>query len=547
MQARSTIARGATHPASDFWRRTSVRVGAIVLILVTTVVVVLGYFIDEPMRQRVEQTMNQRLKGYSVRLPELDFHPIGLSLTLRGLTVRQNAHRDPPVIVIDTLDAGVHWRALLHLRLVADFVFDGIRLHINRPQLLQEAADPTPVQDKGWQEALEAIYPLKINRFQIKNSALTYVDDDPKRPLELSKVNFLATNIRNVSSPDRTYPSPVHLDAAAFKKGQFRVDGDANFMAEPFAGIRADVEIKKVPLQRFKPVAAHANVNIAGGVLTEVVGKVEYAPKVQDAHLKRLIIDDIAVDYTHGGPQNAPEVKAAKKAAEGVAEEPVLSLRLDQFTVRQATLGYVERAIQPGYRLFLDSTTIDVRDISNASDAGPSHVIVWGNFMGEGNSWLDATVLPRPQDPQLDMATQIENVPMQSMNDVFRSYGNFDVVGGWFSFYTELHLKNGEIDGYVKPFFTDLDVYDRRQDKSKPVLHQLYEMIVGAVGRLLENRRDSVATKATIKGESKSPQVSTWQVIGNLLKNAFIKAILPGFEQAVRGAGHEVPEAPKTE
>ena len=91
----------------------------------------------------MEATLNQRLTGYSVRLPELDFHPIGLSLTLRGLTIRQNAHPEPPVMIIETLDAGVHWRALLHLRLVADFGLDGMRLHINRPQLLAEAADPT--------------------------------------------------------------------------------------------------------------------------------------------------------------------------------------------------------------------------------------------------------------------------------------------------------------------------------------------------------------------------------------------------------------------
>src|SRR5262249_6858067 len=152
-------ARGATHPLSDWSRRTSVRIAVILLIVIATVAAVLGYFIDEPMRQRLEITLNQPMKGYSGKLPGRDFPPIGVSLTLRGLTVSQNAHPEPPVIVIDTLDAGVHWRALLHLRLVADFEFDGMRLHVNRPQLLQESADATPVEDKGWQQALEAIYP----------------------------------------------------------------------------------------------------------------------------------------------------------------------------------------------------------------------------------------------------------------------------------------------------------------------------------------------------------------------------------------------------
>jgi len=543
MQARTTIAGGAARPASDWWRRTSVWVVTVFLMLVVAVAVFIGYFVDEPMRQRLEQTMNQKMTGYTVRLPELDFHPIGLSLTLRGLTVRQNAHRDPPVIVIDRLDAGVHWRALLHFRLVADFGFDGMRLHINRPQLLQEASDPVPVENKGWQDALEAIYPLKINRFHVTNGSLTYVDDDPKHPLELSKITFRATNIRNVSSPDRTYPSPVHVDATVFERGALRVDGEANFLAEPFAGVRAEIALEKVPLQRLKPVAAHANVQVTGGTLTELTGKVEYAPKVQDAHLRRLIIDGIAVDYTHGGPQSAPEVQAAKKATKEVTEEQALSLRLDQLTIRDATLGYVERAVNPGYRLFLDSTTIDVQNASNRDDTGPARIDVSGRFMGSGDTRLDATLLARPNDPQLDMAMQIEHVPMESMNDLFRSYGDFDVVAGSFAFYSELHIKNGDIDGYVKPLFSDMKVYDRRQDKNKPVLQQLYELFVGALGHLLENRREAVATEATIKGQANSPQTSTWEVVKNLLKNAFIRAILPGFERAVRDNGAAATES----
>jgi hypothetical protein len=533
MHVRTTIARGPARPVSDWWRRTSVQVTAILLLIIGVITVVLGYFIDEPMRQRMEATLNQRLKGYSVRLPELDFHPIGLSLTLRGLTIRQNAHPEPPVMIIETLDAGVHWRALLHLRLVADFALDGPRLHINRPQLLTEAADPTPVKEKGWQQALEAIYPLKINQFRVSNGALTYVDDDPKHPLELSRIGLLATNIRNVRVPDRTYPSPISVEATVFERGALHVAGHANFLAEPFAGVRTHVELTNVPLQRLKPVAAHANVQMKGGTLTQVLGDIEYAPKVQNAHFQKLIIDAINVDYTHGGPQNAPETQAAKEVAEKTVEQPVLEVQVDEFTVRKSTLGYVETAAKPGYRLYLDSTTLEVRDVSNRSDAGPAQVKLRGEFMSSGTTRLDATVLPRPQDPQLDMALQIESTDMTKMNDVFRTYGDFDVASGTFSLYNELHLKNGQVDGYIKPLFTDIHVYDHRQDKDKPLLHKLYEIIVGGVGKVLENSSDSVATEARVKGSLKDPKLSTWEVFLNLLKNAFVKAIVPGLERAV--------------
>jgi hypothetical protein len=84
---------------------------------------------------------------------------------------------------------------------------------VNLQQLRAEAADPTPVRDHGWQEAFQAIYPLKINEVRVTDGRITYVDEGPFAPLEVTRVNLTARNIRNIRSKDRTYPSDVHLDA----------------------------------------------------------------------------------------------------------------------------------------------------------------------------------------------------------------------------------------------------------------------------------------------------------------------------------------------
>ena len=120
------------------------------------------------------------------------------------------------------------------------------------------------------------------------------------------------------------------------------------------------------------------------------------------------------------------------------------------------------------------------------------------------------------------------------MNDILRAYGKFDVVAGDFSFFTELHIKNGEITGYIKPLFENMKVYDKRQDADKTFFRKLYEKLVGGVAKLLENRNtDKVATKADIQGRVGGAKASTWQVIGRLIENAFFRAILPGFDEAL--------------
>jgi len=126
------------------------------------------------------------------------------------------------------------------------------------------------------------------------------------------------------------------------------------------------------------------------------------------------------------------------------------------------------------------------------------------------------------------------------MNDLLRSYGKFDVTAGIFSFFTELSVRNNHIEGYVKPLFRDMQVYDKRQDAEKSLFRKLYERLVGGVSKLLENPpRDEVATKADISGPVDNPNTNTWQVIGRLVQNAFFRAILPGFdEQLSRSAAH---------
>jgi hypothetical protein len=55
---------------------------------------------------------------------------------------------------------------------------------------------------------------------------------------------------------------------------------------------------------------------------------------------------------------------------------------------------------------------------------------------------------------------------------------------------------------------------------------------VDIAGKILKNRaRGEVATVVTLGGRVDQPEFGLWQVVGRLLQNAFIKAILPGYEE----------------
>ena len=72
-------------------------IGVGVIIFVLLALFLVSFLIEEPLRSHVEKQVNQSLTGYSVHLQKLDFHLIGLSITLKELVIRQEAHPDPPV------------------------------------------------------------------------------------------------------------------------------------------------------------------------------------------------------------------------------------------------------------------------------------------------------------------------------------------------------------------------------------------------------------------------------------------------------------------
>lgn len=507
---------------------------ALVLVLL---LVVLDYMIDEPLRRYMEGKLNDRLHGYTVRLRALDLHLWGFALDLEDLVVVQQANPDPPVAHLPRLTASVQWRELVTGHVVADFRFQQPKVYVNLAHLRAEQKDDVPVEKRGWQEALEAIYPFKINEFKIVGGEFTYEDQGPFKPLQLHRIDFVARNIRNVRSRGGTYPSDVHLQAVVFESGQVVADGHADFLAEPHLGFKGDVSLKGIELGYFEPITRRYNLVVKRGALA-AAGTVEYAPDGATlAHLRDLTLQGVHADYVHATATETREKQVASKAKETVQQvsnQPGTLLRVDQARVVRSTFGFVNEAAEPDYRVFLADVDLQVTNLSNHQREGTAVATLRGRFMGSGATLVEASFRPEVKGPDFDLRVRIDDTKMTTMNDVLRAYGKFDVVDGLFSFYSELSVKNGSIEGYVKPLFRDLDVYDKRQDREKNLFRKLYEGLVGGISKLLENTpRDEVATKADVSGRVGDTKTSTWQVIVRLVQNAFFRAILPGFDQEV--------------
>ncbi len=504
--------------------------------LVIALVIFVRFFSNEPLRRRIEGAMNASLKGYKVHIGAAHFHPWNFAIDLTDWTITQDAHPKPPLGEVEKLTASVQWTALIHRRLVADFRIDRPKIHFDPKQGEREVNNPTPVKERSesWQHAFEQIYPLKINEIRVVDGDINYNPGGDFKPLHMTDVNLSARNIRNIKSREQTYPSDLWLEATVFDKGKLHIDGHADFLAEPHAGLQTDISLADLPLAYLTGVLKDY-MTIRKGTFSGK-GELEYAPKVQRVELQQVTITGADADYILT-KQNEAETERMRRetveAAKNVSNAPETELRAKRIHMTKANLGMLDKTADPPYRVFLTDVDLTVQDFSNQKKEGAGTVDAKGKFMGSGPATLHAVFHPETKSPNFDLAVRIDDTDLTTMNDLLRAKGNFDVTGGQFAFYSELSVRNNQVDGYVKPLLRDVKVYDPNQDRDKPLGQKVYEKVVGGAAKVLENpKTEDVATKTDIKGPIENPNTSTWQIVVRLVQNAFFKAILPGLERS---------------
>ncbi len=501
--------------------------------LVVAIAIALAY-VDEPLRRQLEARVNAQLKGYTVTIGELDLQPLGLALELEEVTMVQDEHPKPPMAYLPRWRTSVQWRALLSGALVADVEFDGPELYVTQTQGEAEVADPTPVEQRGWQDAVEAVYPLKINEVTITDGSVTYFDRSKLPPIKITNLDFTANDIRNVRSRPGQFPSPFYGRCTIQDSGTLSVDGEADFLAEPTVAIRTRYELDDLGLAFAQPLARHYNVEMKGGVLAST-GSVQVASGRTLIDVADLELAKARIDYVHKAATAAKEderIDRVTRAATTVKQKPTTRVVVGKARMVDSEIGMVDLAAEPDFRVFLTNARLDLTDFSNEKSERRGKAKLQGVFMGSGPTVLDASFAPASTQADFALDLRMNDVDLRSLNDMLRAKGGFDVKQGTFSLFTEVTVRDGRVDGYVKPLFANMDVYDREQDKSKNVFRQVYEGVVGGVSSLLENRpRDEVATVADLSGPVENPNSSTLDIVLGLLRNAFIKAILPGLER----------------
>jgi hypothetical protein len=101
----------------------------------------------------------------------------------------------------------------------------------------------------------------------------------------------------------------------------------------------------------------------------------------------------------------------------------------------------------------------------------------------------------------------------------------------------DVDCDEGQLTGYVKPLFRNMVVFDLVQDiqQDHNPIQVFWQAIVGGATTVLTNyNRNQLGTLIPFTGQLNGPQIDLLATVGNVLRNAFIRAYLPRLERDLR-------------
>jgi len=173
----------------------------------------------------------------------------------------------------DIIDLSVEWSALFKKRLVGELVFD-------RPLLIftKDKTEPKDIQkdSSDWKSLLDGFMPLKVNRFEIKEGIIKYVDQNSKPAVDIQMDNtyVLAQNLSSVVD-STLLPSTVFATSNVYG-GRLQFNMKLNALKDqPTFDLNADLKnVQLVKLNEF--FQAYANFDVNKGTMelyTEIAAK----------------------------------------------------------------------------------------------------------------------------------------------------------------------------------------------------------------------------------------------------------------------------------
>lgn len=241
------------------------------------------------------------------------------------------------------------------------------------------------------------------------------------------------------------------------------------------------------------------------------------------------------VNFVEGPTKEQSQTTADKRWQDKVKD--LFPLKINTFKIEEGEIHFRNPYSDPRVDIYINNLQVLATNLTNSLKVAKtlaSDLDASGNIMGTGKFTVGVKLDPFRKEPTFNLDMQVTSVPLVKLNDFLKAYGKFDVHKGTFSMYSEVAAKDGSYEGYLKPLLKDVEVVKWKEDIKKPFFTLVWKVVVGAVKDIFTNpKKEQVATRVPFKGSFGNTEVGIWTTIWELIKNAFIQALMPGLDKTI--------------
>jgi hypothetical protein len=276
----------------------------------------------------------------------------------------------------------------------------------------------------------------------------------------------------------------------------------------------------KIPVPFFSSKKIDLSIEWAALLQGSLLGKIKFIdPK------NSFVQGPTEVESQNGGGTNF--IETLKK---------LFPVKINRFDVQNGEVHFRNFHSNPKVDIHLDSLFLHASNLTNSKSLSKTLVAsvdARGKVMGTGRLKGHLDIDPYAAQPTFKLDCQVEQVELTTMNNFFDAYGSIDVKSGVFQMYSEVAAADGKFTGYVKPLFKDMIILDVSKDAKNP-LKLIWQALVAGVAALFTNHStDVIGTTIPLSGTFENKTVDILSTLGGILKNAFIKALLPGIDRTI--------------
>src|SRR5437762_2544259 len=205
------------------WYRAPFYVGLFILIMLVIVRALLPFWVRDYVNRKLSEIPDYRGHVQAVTLHlwrgAYQIHNVEI--------VKTTGHVPVPFFSAPLIDLSVEWRALFDGSFVGNIDFFHPKMNLVNAATKENSQVGV---DRPWTDKIRQLFPLKFNRFTVREGELHYRDFSKKPQVDvvLDRVQMVATNLTNSKKLSKTFIAEIQLEGrplgSALVRSQIALD-----------------------------------------------------------------------------------------------------------------------------------------------------------------------------------------------------------------------------------------------------------------------------------------------------------------------------------